>query len=259
MANVYSCVFHGTTRGDGGACGDCNAEKAANAKPTAFAGAWTSGYLMSDVGSSEDMVVVFGSPIKRRQQAVETVNKALGDGELDCTEPARSPADILSQAINRAEAMLPHGIELRCERSVAWRTHDVTASCPHCGVSVPVVGFADHVLVPNIGVNWIAERIVDGVRGAMRTCISAACCDPLDRFVDGLRVRECLERYEAMQRSEGQVFWHMDVPFHPVDCLTQLQLTAARSAWSAQLRAKQQEARERERGQVVCERDEDGL
>lgn len=73
--------------------------------------------------------------------------------------------------------------------------------------------------------------------------------DRMDCFVDGLTVRQCLERYEFNQRNDLAVNWWPKCPMTP------LQLSAARSAWSAALRAKQQEERERERMAIVCDDD----
>jgi len=80
--------------------------------------------------------------------------------------------------------------------------------------------------------------------------------DPMDRIVDGLMVRDCLRRYQANLRE-------LDSASHKLTRilygLTPPQLEAARLAWSTELKRKVAETRERERNQIVCERDEDGL
>lgn len=82
-------------------------------------------------------------------------------------------------------------------------------------------------------------------------CGDASCvkCDTLERYVDGLTVRECLSRYEAWQREDsGSKMRRMRDGY-----LTRAQMLAAQDAWSSALRAKQAEAREKERCEVVCE------
>lgn len=82
--------------------------------------------------------------------------------------------------------------------------------------------------------------------------------DPLDRIVDGLTVRECLERYQAWQREDvSQVpgrpasgRWSVAEPY-----LTTAQVEAARLAWSAELKRKQDEAKAKERVEVVVDDD----
>jgi hypothetical protein len=75
-----------------------------------------------------------------------------------------------------------------------------------------------------------------------------------DRIVDGLTVRECLERYERLQRMDRHtgIGWCYRTPeeLYP---LTVAQHLAAQSAWSSALRAKQQETRQKERERVVCD------
>ena len=93
-------------------------------------------------------------------------------------------------------------------------------------------------------------------------CGDAACtrCDPMERMVGGLTVRECLERYEAYQRADygGGTCANggISMKFPTRATLTTEQLAAARIAWSAELRRKQAEARERERTAVVLESDD---
>lgn len=85
-------------------------------------------------------------------------------------------------------------------------------------------------------------------------------CDPMERMVDGLTVRECLEKYQAWQRADYGAGSHRDgwyrirMPMQTA-ALTDLQKAAAQSAWSAQLRAKQEQVREKERVEIVCDDD----
>lgn len=238
--NVASCVYHGRWFPiDGGCCVDCKAEDT--------------------------------------KLAAKIANRAAGRpdaDELTCTdwqdEPTqpgvakRTPAEILSEAINRAEAMLPHGLEATIEWQLCTRTFDVTARCPHCSRAEVCLSVSEGWIERFAGREQPAEHVRDCVRTAMRPCIEATCCDPLDRYVDGMRVRECLERYTQDQRgdkhpgpftdSQGRrwdIVWHCETRAP----LTPLQRAAAQQAWSAQLRAKQQEARERERNEVAVDDD----
>lgn len=111
-------------------------------------------------------------------------------------------------------------------------------------------------------------------------CGDAACtrCDPMERYVDGLTVHECLARYEARMAEELRDYdsdhWDMkrDTPIPiPLDNptwqreqryprgfrLNDAQLSAARTAWSSALRAKQAEARAKERVCAYWEGNED--
>lgn len=209
-------------------------------KPPTCTGSWSTGWVCEDNGN---LAPVFGSQTLTAGPAV------------------RTPSEILAEATNRAEAMLPHGIEVTSGLTDSG-TQIVSAHCPHCDKRTDVAAFNDAML--GAPPDLLAETISGRTRDEMRSCIEATCCDPLDRWVDGWRVRECLAKYEAWQRADygegkhqdGRYWWRMPLE---TAALTDLQKAAAQQAWSAQLRARQQEAREKERAQVVCERDEDGL
>jgi hypothetical protein len=178
--------------------------------------------------------------------------------EFDATEAAAltqpGPTDILDRATDFVEARLPHGIELVFERNLAFRTYDVFAQCPHCGAKEITSCLTHAALRDVVSVEALGQVLCQGVYNVLGKCVAGECCDPLDRFVDGLRVRECLEHWIGNIRT-------LDIygTRGGFAALTDHQKDAARLAWSAQLRAKQQQTRERERAQVVCERDEDGL
>ncbi len=80
-------------------------------------------------------------------------------------------------------------------------------------------------------------------------------CDNGHRLVDGLTVRECLAAYERLQREDHTTH----ARYVPVSLggvhLTPNQRDAARLAWSAELKRKQQEAKDRERAEVVVDDD----
>lgn len=80
-------------------------------------------------------------------------------------------------------------------------------------------------------------------------CIAEECVDPMDRKVDGMRVQECVFWYTLNQRAAdaGRCGARRT--------LTPAQKDAARTAWSAELRRKQAEAREAERVAIVCDDD----
>lgn len=168
---------------------------------------------------------------------------------MACTEPTQAPAQILASAIQRAEAMLPHGIEVTSERNVACRTYEITASCPHCGKSETCSDITERCIedcIPEV----LPHLICEGIHNVLPTCISATCCDPLDRWVDGQRVRELLAWYER---------WLRAADVHKVaswkSMTTPAQQEVVRTAWSAQLRARQEQARERERNEVCVDDD----
>lgn len=81
--------------------------------------------------------------------------------------------------------------------------------------------------------------------------------DPMDRMVDGLSVRECLERYQAWQREDVS-----QVPGRPVsgrwsmaepDQARRAASTCAVVRYGAELKRKQNEARAKERGEVTVQ------
>lgn len=70
--------------------------------------------------------------------------------------------------------------------------------------------------------------------------------DGLDlRGVDGLTARECLQRYEEMQRN--------DLPHDVTRALTPKQVELARWAWQVELKRKVQASKKRERNQVLVD------
>lgn len=80
--------------------------------------------------------------------------------------------------------------------------------------------------------------------------------DPMDRIVDGLSVRRCLERYTAWQRESKDGDWREgEIWSGPRPSLTAAQKAAARLAWSSELKRKQDEARAKERVDVVVDDD----
>jgi hypothetical protein len=160
-------------------------------------------------------------------------------------------------------AALPKGWS-RCD------VHDVQwyglAACPDCvGAYSYVACDVDEPIeepvrcamyFPSVGVDFVPDLTTTKFHMVMAGgyCGDAACtkCDPMERMVDGLSVRECLARYSIMQRVDGYgaADYARAREFYQ---LTPLQKEAARSAWSSSLRAKQAEVKERDRLSVRCD------
>jgi hypothetical protein len=132
------------------------------------------------------------------------------------------------------------------ERDLACREIGMTMRCRSCGYEqhggwperyTVEMGWADKAFALLMDA-WQADNEPEG-QG----------CDCLDGLTPGL----ILDTWTCYLHARDAV------PVVPVlEVLTQRQLETARSLWSASLRAKQQEAREKERVEVVCERDEEG-
>lgn len=125
---------------------------------------------------------------------------------------------------------------------------------------------------------WLCNETSGSLSATLRSCICSddercsACIstrpplttdadwgerDPMERYVDGLTVRECLERFTAMQRGDGTapVMTYKGVPIGIRNPLTPDQKDAARLAWSSELKRKQEQAKESNRVEVVCDDD----
>lgn len=202
--------------------------------------------------------------------ASAAVAKTVDETPLACTQyvnakPSKTfdegPGKIISDAAKKAMALLPD-MSLTVTRNAAYRSWVVSAACVHCNESTEVTDITDNVVedcLPGV----LPALIVEGARARKQSCIAGTCIDPMERMVDGLAVRECLERYSAWQREDvRQTEWAKTEPLKPkhlrAEYLTVAQVEAARTAWSAALKRKQAEQREKERNEVVCERDEDG-
>ena len=122
--------------------------------------------------------------------------------------------------------------------------------CPACGAYYPTSAATSDV----VGTGDFTNAEFHMTMGDQH-CGDAACagCDPMERYVDGLIVRECLERYEAWQREDVRdTRWAKTRKLRD-GYLSLAQVTAAREAWSLALKGKQAAAREKERCQVVCD------
>lgn len=100
------------------------------------------------------------------------------------------------------------------------------------------------------------EAAVDALRGLVDK-IAEALADPMDRVVDGLTVRECLERFEQWQRTRDSqqggntVYWRdgqrMVRPWN----MSHEQVAAARTAWSLELKRKAEQSKAKERAATM--------
>ena len=256
--NHAQCVFHGRVFHIASTgCPDCNAETtfSGSDKPVDF------GY------ATHDMVFAGWG---RYPDTKAEIQKAAGAGNwatgvwyssagTELSGTTESPESILDRAIDFVEARLPNGIELLFERNVARRSYDVFAQCPHCGTMRQTSDITEHMVEDAVSMEALGFVLCQGVYNVLGKCVVGDCCDPLDRYVDGKRVRDCLEAFEMWQRGDVGRYAHMRGKWvWPEYKLTPLQLSAARLAWSVSLREKQQEQREKERVEIVCERDEDG-
>jgi hypothetical protein len=207
-----------------------------------------------------------------RQRRIDLVNEMLSEKRIfvgvdygyEQTEAqqisARTPADILDDAVDVAETLLPHGIEMLFERNVAFRAYDVTAQCPHCGAQHLAVQVTEGAIEAATSTSALGSILAEQAQHALPECIIATCCDQLDRFVDGLTVRECLARYEAWQREDvRETNWaktQLSKPaYQRAEYLTLAQVSAARAAWSSSLRSKQEQASEKQRVDVCVDDD----
>lgn len=146
------------------------------------------------------------------------------------------------------------GMSNMVTRRANWDTWVVSARCEKCGWIVDVTELSSRAIedcMPGL----LPVLIGGGIRYRMQKCIAGTCCDPLDQLVDGLTVRECLERYQDWQQEGARLL--KDKPRVFIKRLTPAQLSAARSAWSSALRAKQAEARAEQRVCTYWEGNED--
>lgn len=99
------------------------------------------------------------------------------------------------------------------------------------------------------------------IQGFACGCSAVAAPPPSPTLYDGMTAEQCLEGMLHLQREdrwEGTNM-HGETRLLRYPHLTDPQLAAASAHWSAQLRARQQAARERERTQVVIEQDGEDL
>lgn len=171
--------------------------------------------------------------------------KDAGAGQPVSTQLGR----LHDSTITRLSALLTEKLgtpyEVTIERDVAWDQLDVVFRCACCKFdSFQFAGTIE-------AVECLAELFIDRVLGS-RVIEGESIC----RCVDGLTPEQCLQRYSYLMRCDS---WPAAfIASHEHSGLTPAQRHAASVAWSASLREKQQEQREKERNEIVCERDEDG-
>lgn len=197
------------------------------------------------------VVVVLGSPFadvtpeRRKAYADEIVTKAIGRAEPQPWPEFAYTCDDSDEDID--------------EKPIGCGYGDV--SCTACEAPNYSLRDALKIAYERIGETMPSERFHVNIGGEVRA-VEPEPADPMERMVDGLTVAECLERFTAWQREGsgyggGTTTYWIDGVRHvrPWSLDTHAQVAAAREAWSAALRAKQEEARERERRQIVCDDD----
>jgi hypothetical protein len=127
------------------------------------------------------------------------------------------------------------------ERNLAFRDVEMCVRCESCR-ELAIGSVRDEA----------TEERNDWADVLMRNLLSVVKENGDCRCVDGLTPERCLGSY---------AWWlqQLDGPLSATSLLTPRQRTLAQREWSAALRSRQAEARERERVEVVVERDEDGL
>lgn len=206
MANLYSCVFHGTTWTDGGWCGEC-----------------------------QPKVVVYGeslnadSQMKRLEWTSETLKKVLGYTRSETSD----------------ELMPTYGGNW----IVGYPCNEESGSLAPVFGGVDV-GASDDLVVAtvySVAGPGSADGLVENMKAAIEEFVELT--DPMDRVVDGKTVRMCLALMES------HVHWADRGMGGVIEALTPVRKRAASAAWSAELKRKTAEAKERERCRVVVDDD----
>jgi hypothetical protein len=163
--------------------------------------------------------------------------------QLTCTEPEGFDGVDPSERLKKVSEALGTPHVMTIERNAAQRAYDVVIRCSSC---------------KRYGLGWVAEDSLEAYprtfdefadtfiapRRAYRDGdldeTKACCC------VDGLTPSMCMQVWVGNQRA-------VDAGEGRFTILTPRQIDAARTAWSAELRKRQSEAREKERCQVVVD------
>lgn len=166
-----------------------------------------------------------------------------------------TPQLAITAACKRAGEIFA-GLSFGFERAPAYRAWIVSATCKQCDKRTEIAAFDEDICdsggIALVSLIFTLRCNTLGLRGK---CIAEECVEPMDRKVDGMTVRECLERYQRFQRDDdrdGTVFKH---PRGNYTYLTSAQKEAARLAWSVELKRKTAESKEREVHRVVVDDD----
>ncbi len=165
--------------------------------------------------------------------------------QLACTEPVESPDTRIERLSKKASDALGTPYSVFIERDICRREYEMVTRCKSCRMYWQS-WFAEDELEANPKYcDDALDRVVENVRqlrshfaNEKRICMC----------VEGKTPSRLLALYEGNQRVDMPWAWAPNGGF-----MTARQREAARSAWSSSLRAKQAEAREKERCQVVCD------
>lgn len=128
------------------------------------------------------------------------------------------------------------------ERNVACRELEMTLRCGSCREYATGAVYEQR-----------AEERADWADVLLRNLINVTGDDGTCRCVDGLTPERCLQWFSFVQRCDRDAF--QDRCNRHLYRLTPRQLDLARSEWSASLRAKQEQAREKERVAICVDDD----
>ncbi len=188
------------------------------------------------------------SPEMRKQKAIERVNEMLVDRKLVVgVDPGHafhaSHDDVIDRLSKQATETLGTPYTVLIERNVCRRDYEMVVRCDSCK-RYSLDEFTDDDLEQE---SDYTGHVVSGITDSIRTRrIQYANESAVCMCVDGMTVQGCLDRLIARQRVEVLGDW---ARAH----LTPRQREAASEAWSASLRTKQAEAREKERCQVLVD------
>lgn len=179
--------------------------------------------------------------------------KAVVDRVLRCTEYEKTEAQQINEGFDgtdpserlekRVSEALGTPYWVWIERNLCRRTYDMTVRCKSCHV----YWSGD---VTELALEHAPRTFDDFADRAVAAILAGRNADEVDEgracfCVDGLRPRHCLDMFIGAQNLADRGRAHDERVR-----LTDAQRAMARRMWSQQLRAKQHEAREKERNQV---------
>jgi hypothetical protein len=181
-------------------------------------GNWSSGWLFNE--SAGNLTAVFGN--------AEAQHEPTEAQQLACTEPAEERTARLAADASR---IMGTPMRVAIERDACSRTHVMHLHCRSCNGTWST--WADD---SDVHGDWADMNLRNLIDAASTGTIQCLC-------VDGMTPRACLDAYTWRQQHDAS--WPSS--------MTRRQIETAKDAWMENLRAKQQEARQKEREQVVCD------
>ena len=202
------------------------------------------------MAKSQDIMIVYGesfaadSPKARKKRITAPFNEELGRGRLfvghdpgyEPTE-AQQPActetheQLIARLSTSATTMMGTPMNVAVECDICTRTHAMHLHCRSCN---------------GIWSTWVDDCDTHGdwAEVNLRNLIDAASMGAIQCLcVDGMTPKACLDAY--IWRQQHDAWWP--------SVMTRRQIETAKDAWSESLRARQAEARQKEREQVVCD------